>query len=65
MYSYEIDENLKSQKYDVDSKTYLHICQSISQISQIKYNSFESSFKLWTNDNYYWKFEVSKTENKL
>lgn len=58
MYSSEIEQTLKSQDYNIDSKTYLYICQLSPQISRIKYDSFENNFNIWTNDNYHWTFKV-------
>ena len=58
MYSYEIDQILKSQNYNIDSKTYIHICKTIPQITRTKYNPFEENFDIWTNDSYHWNFKV-------
>jgi len=58
MYSYEIDQVIKSQNYNIDSKTYINICNTIPQISQIIYTSFENMFEFWTSDKYYWKFKT-------
>ena len=58
MYSYEIDQVIKSQNYNMYSKTYLHICKSSSQIVHVKYEPFENNFNIWTNDNYHWTFKV-------
>lgn len=58
MYSYEIDQILKTNNYDIDSKIYLHICQSSPQITHVKYEPFDNDFNIWTNDNYYWTFRV-------
>lgn len=59
MYSYEIDQTLKSSNYTVNSKTYLHICQSSPQISRVKYEPFDDNFNIWTDDNYHWTFKVN------
>lgn len=56
MFSYEISNILVSKNYNIDSKTYLEILES-PQISGIKYNSFENSFEVWDENNY-WKFTV-------
>ena len=53
MYSYEIDQTLKSQKYNINFDIYLNICQSSPQLSKIKYNPYENFFEIWTKDNYY------------
>lgn len=63
MYSYEIDQELKCKKYDIDSETYLHICNSSLQITHVKYNPYDASFELWTNDDYYWKINVHRKGN--
>lgn len=58
MYSYEIDQILKSQNYNIDSKTYIHICRTSPQITRTKYNPLEENFDIWTNDSYHWNFKV-------
>lgn len=58
MYSFEIDQAIKSRNYIVDSKVYLHICQSSPQISRVKYDPFQNNFDIWTNDKYHWTFRV-------
>ena len=58
MYSYEIDQILKSQNYSIDSKTYLNICNTSPQIIRVKYESFGDYFDMYTNDNCYWNFKV-------
>lgn len=58
MYSYEIDQTIKTQDYNIDSKTYIYICQSSPQILRVKYDPFENNFNIWTNDNYHWTFKV-------
>ena len=62
MYSYEIDNILKSKNYKIDSDTYLHICSTSPQLTRIKYNPYCSYFETWSNDNYYWKFNVYRKE---
>lgn len=59
MYSYEIDQTIKTQNCNIDSKTYIHICQSSPQISRVKYEPFDNRFNIWTNDNYHWTFKVN------
>lgn len=63
MYSHEIEQTLKSHNYNIDSDTYLRICNSSSQITHVKYDPYDNSFHLWTNDNYYWKINVYRKEN--
>ncbi len=58
MYSYEINETLESQNYNIDSEAYMNICNTSPQISRVKYEPFEDNFNIWTNDNYHWTFKV-------
>lgn len=60
MYSYEIDQILKSQNYNINSETYENICSTSPQISRAKYDSYENKCEIWTDDNYYWKFNIYK-----
>ena len=60
MYSHEIDQVLKLHNYKIDSNTYLHICNSSPQVIHVKYDPYDDSFDIWTNDNYYWKINVYK-----
>ena len=61
MFSYEISNILASNNYNIDSKTYLKILES-PQILGIKYNSFENSFEVWDENNY-WKFNVYRKDD--
>lgn len=65
MYSSEIDQTLKSQKYNIESGTYSKICSSSPQITHVKYNPYSNEYEMWSNDNYYWKFTIYRKENKL
>lgn len=58
MYSYEINQILKSQNYNIDSITYLNICNTSPQIIRVKYEPYEDNFNIWTNDNYHWNFKL-------
>lgn len=58
MYSYEIDNKLKSENYNLNTGTYIQICKTSPQIIRIKYEPFENNFDIWTNDNYHWTFKV-------
>lgn len=62
MYSYEIDQTLESQNYNIDSETYIDICDTSPQISRVKYDSYDNKYDIWTNDNFYWKFNVYRKE---
>ncbi len=58
MYSYEIDQILKSQNYIISPETYIDICNTSPQIIKKNYEPYDEYFNIWTNDNYYWKFKV-------
>ena len=58
MYSYQINQTIVSQNYNIDSETYMDICNTSPQISRVKYEPFEDNFNIWTNDNYHWTFKV-------
>ena len=58
MYSYEINQTIVSQNYNIDSETYMDICNTSPQISRVKYEPFEDNFNIWTNDNYHCNFKV-------
>lgn len=60
MYSYEITQTLESQDYNLDSETYINICHTSPQISQVKYDPYSNSFEVWTNDDNYWGFSVHR-----
>ena len=52
MYSYEIDQTLESQNYNIDSETYMGICNTSPQISRVKYDPYDNKYEIWTRDNY-------------
>lgn len=58
MYSYEINQTIVSQNYNIDSETYINICNTSPQISRVKYEPFDDIFNIWTDDNYHWTFRV-------
>lgn len=58
MYSYEIEQLLQSQNYNITPETYIDICNTSPQIVRKKYEPYEEIFKIWTGDNYYWEFKV-------
>ncbi len=65
MYSSEIDQIIESQYYNIDSETYIDICNTSPQISRVKYDPYNNEYEIWTNDNFYWKINVYRKENKL
>lgn len=62
MFSWEIQQKLESNNWDIDSTTYIDICHTSPQIEKVKYNSYENCFEAWSNDGYYWKFTVHRKE---
>lgn len=60
MFSWEINQILESQRYNLDSETYINICRTSPQISRVKYDPYSDSHEIWTNDNNYWKFSVQR-----
>ena len=65
MYSSEIDQIIESQYYNIDSETYMDICNTSPQISRVKYEPYDNKYEIWTNDNFYWKINIFRKENKL
>ena len=65
MYSSEIDQIIESQYYNIDSETYIDICNTSPQISRVKYDPYDNKCEIWTNDNCHWKINVYRKENKL
>mgnify|MGYP001042865563 FL=1 len=65
MYSSEIDQIIESQYYNIDSETYIDICNTSPQISRVKYDPYDNKYEIWTNDNCHWKINVYRKENKL
>lgn len=62
MYSYEIDQIIKFKKYHINPKTYFQICNTSPQISRVKYDPSDNQYEIWTDDSYYWKFNISAYE---
>ena len=62
VYSSEIENILKSSNYNIDSDTYQNICSTSPQIVHVMYDPYGQYFEIWTNDDYYWKFNVYRKE---
>lgn len=60
MYSHEIKELLEYKKYLLKVEEYLLICNTSPQINRVKYNAYDDSFEIWTDDKYYWNFKLEK-----
>ena len=58
MYSWEIDQKMKEYNYNIPSFLYIDIISNSPQIKYIKYNPYDNSFEIWTNEGIYWKFKV-------
>lgn len=57
MYSWEISELLKSHDNNINSQTYIDICNTSPQITRVKYDSCTDKFEMWDKENY-WNFHV-------
>lgn len=59
MYSHEIDCYLRDKNYLLNSDELLDIIdvRVNTQIKEIKYNTFDDSYEIWTYDGWYWKFK--------
>lgn len=58
MYSWEIDELLKSKDYVINMSEYMKIIVS-NQVSYINYNKDHDDFTVSTYDRYSWNFKVN------
>lgn len=60
MYSWEIQNFLESRHYYLTVAEYVNEInvKKCPQIARIKYNPFDATFEVFTNDNYYWKFRL-------
>lgn len=63
MYSYEIDNIVKENNYNVPSSVYETLI-SLPQINHIKYDAYSDDFQIWTTDGYYWKIKIYFLEEK-
>lgn len=62
MYSWEIDNYIKSKNYTLTSKEYSSITdiKNNPQVIHQKYNPCDKNFYIETNDNYNWTITISK-----
>lgn len=58
MYSHEIQRILEENNYNIDSETYIDICQNSPQICHVKYDTFQDNFLIETSDGYQFYFKV-------
>ena len=61
MYSYEIEQLLHEREFVIDINDYKRIIVS-SQICFIKYDPWDDSFVINTEDRYSWRFRVVNTD---
>lgn len=64
MYSWQIAETLEKNDYNIDSETFIKIINESSQIDHSKYTPYGDCFEIWTDDGYYWRFQVYEKEKK-
>lgn len=60
MFSWEINQIMESNNYNVDSETYLHIIDTSPQIKYVGYKPFGNYFEITDDQDNYWKFTVYK-----
>lgn len=62
MYSWEIDEKIKSYNNQLPSSVYLEVSDTVKnpQIDHVKYNVYSNSFTMWSTDGWCWNFQVYK-----
>lgn len=60
MYSWEIQQTLEEQNYSITSETYENILNTSPQIRHVKYDPYDNSYEVQTNNNEHWKFAVYK-----
>jgi hypothetical protein len=58
MYSVEIQKVLEENNYNIDSETYIDICQNSPQICHVKYDAFQDNFLIETRDGYQFYLKV-------
>ena len=39
------------------------ICNTSTQIVQVKYNPYKNNFEMWDNQNNYWNFTIYRKES--
>ena len=61
MYSYEIEQLLHEREFIINIEDYKRIIAS-SQICFIKYDPWDDSFIINTEDRYSWRFRVVNTD---
>lgn len=62
MYSHEIERLLKIKQYILSYNDYADIITTSPQINNIKYEPYDDTFNIKTDDRYDFKFKVKKGE---
>lgn len=65
MYSWEINQIMKSTNFNIDSDTYLHILSTSPQIFYVGYKPIGDYFEIKDDEQNYWKFKVYRKEKNL
>ena len=60
MYSNEIEKILLKSNNIIHATLYKSIIDNSPQIKEIKYDSCNDTFQIWTHDGYHWVFHVCK-----
>ena len=62
MYSWEIDSYLRSRNWELTKCEYIYVSdvKINPQISKIKYEAFNNSFYMETNDGFNWVFRIKE-----
>lgn len=62
MYSTEIDSYLRSRNWYLTKEEYIYVSDTKAspQICRIKYEPFDNSFYMETNDGYNWSFGIKE-----
>ena len=62
MYSWEIDSYLRSRNWELTKCEYLYVSdiKVNPQISKLKYEPFNNSFYMETNDGFNWVFRIKE-----
>ena len=63
MYDWELESFLLSKNYTLSSKEYLEICDVCPQIQRSRYNAFDDSFLIWTDEHCFKFFVYYDGEN--
>ena len=58
MYSWEIDELLRKNNYEISAHTYLEMIKDSTQLTRIKYNPYSNTFDMWDEHGMCWSFRV-------